>query len=171
MLVDTSRTLELPRGQLQRTTRRNLGHTLTAVRAARGGGTPVLLDQLPDLCALGRSAQVLIPGLHLSPRRRVVPGESQYDMLKRNLYNLYARVVQADVVYMVTSGELEEHAPSNLAARKQREQLLRHNVLAAMGDVPLHIVTVVRPRPGRNSHSGSPAEDGHVRTELVDRRQ
>jgi hypothetical protein len=49
------------------------------------------------------------------------------------------------VVYCVTSGELEQHAPSTLAARKQREQLLRHNVLAAMGDVPLHIVTV-RPR-------------------------
>jgi len=75
MLVDTSRTLELPRGQLQRTTRRNLGHTLTAVRAARGGGTPVLLDQLPELCAAGRSAQVLIPGLDLSPRRRVVQDE------------------------------------------------------------------------------------------------
>lgn len=76
-------------------------------------------------------------------------------------------MVQADVVYMVTSGELEEHAPSNLAARKQREQLLRHNVLAAMGDVPLHIITVVRPRPRLSpstkfTRGRSPPGDGGV---------
>jgi hypothetical protein len=58
LLVDTSRTLELPRGQLSRTTRRNLGLTLAAVRAARGGGTAVLLDKLPELCATARAAKV-----------------------------------------------------------------------------------------------------------------